>query len=179
MWPSPCPMEYWIKQTWKPKMKGEICFYACRNVFFAFLFELKEELDVIFRNNPYILVLSGMYLNQWYPDFNLDEDISMTIPIQVKLPCLPLSLWSDDQLRAVGNRVGKYLDRDDPKGSQFASSKTCVQVDLEKGLPLEIMLTLGGQNYFQTLDYEQILSTCRHYQEYGHFTKDCKKSTSG
>jgi len=50
---------------------------------------------------------------------------------------------SDDCLREIKNGFGKYLDKVEPKGSQFACAKNCVEVDLEHGFPAEINITLG------------------------------------
>jgi hypothetical protein len=38
--------------------------------FFAFLFEKKEDRDLIFHSGPYFMGERGMYLNKWTPDFS-------------------------------------------------------------------------------------------------------------
>jgi hypothetical protein len=52
----------------------------------------------------------------------------------------------------------------------------CVEVDLEKGLPEAINLTLDNWNYLQQVDYEQLPFKCKICHEYGHFVKHCPKS---
>ena len=76
-----------------------------------------------------------MYLNKWMLDFNLDEDVPTVILLWVKFPSFPLSCWNDDCLRAIGNGVGCYIYKEEPKGFQFTCEKIYVEVDLEKGLP--------------------------------------------
>jgi hypothetical protein len=49
-------------------------------------------------------------------------------------------------------------------------------VDLEKGLPEAINLTLDKWNYLQQVDYEQLPFKCKICHEYGHFAKHCPKS---
>jgi len=85
-------MEAWIDKTWKSMMKGNIKLYACGNGFLNFLFEIKEDKDVILKNKPYFFGSSGMYLNKWSLDFNPYEDILNANPVWVKLPRLPLLL---------------------------------------------------------------------------------------
>lgn len=117
MWPSPRSMDAWIKKTLTPTMKGEIALFVVGNGFFIFLFENKEDKEVIFRNGPYLFGSRGMYLNIWTLDFNPDEDIPTPIRVWFKLLHLPILYWSDDCLRVIGNGVGKYLDKYEPKGS--------------------------------------------------------------
>lgn len=65
--------------------EGEIALSAVDNGFFIFLFEIKEDRDVVFRNGPYFFGSRGMYLNKWMLDFNPDEDIPTAKLVWVKL----------------------------------------------------------------------------------------------
>lgn len=91
MWSSHHSMDLWIDQTRRSKTKGDINLYARGNKLFAFLFELKEDRDAIFRDGPYFFGSRGMYLNKWMMDFNPNEGIRMMIHVWRKLPRLPLS----------------------------------------------------------------------------------------
>jgi hypothetical protein len=51
-----------------------------------------------------------------------------------------------------------------------------VEVDLEKGLPEAIQLTLDNWSYIQQVDYEQIPFKCKACHEYGHFVKSCPQA---
>ena len=57
----------------------------------------------------------------------------------------------------------------------FSCAQICVEVDLEKGLPESIILSIDGWNHLQTIDYKQIPFKCKYYHEYGHFAKSCPK----
>jgi hypothetical protein len=52
-------------------------------------------------------------------------------------------------------------------------------VDLEKGLPEAIYLTLDNLTHIQQLDYEQFPFKYKVCHEYGHFAKECMKKTQG
>jgi hypothetical protein len=53
-----------------------------------------------------------------------------------------------------------------------------VEVDLEKGLPIEILMNLDNYKHVQKLDYEQLPFKHKACHEYGHFAKDCKKTVA-
>ena len=53
-----------------------------------------------------------------------------------------------------------------------------MEVDLEVGLPEAIKLTVADWTHIQELDYEQLPFKCRHYHDYGHFARHCKKKNA-
>ena len=83
----------------------------CGKGYFAFIFEKKEDRDLIFRNNPYFMGPRGMYLNKWDLSFNPEKDIPKAILVWVKLPHLPMHCWNDEDFKAIGNMLGKYVDK--------------------------------------------------------------------
>jgi len=42
--------------------------------------------------------------------------------------------WGDESVKAIGNAVGKYIDRFEPRENMHACARICVEVDLGKGL---------------------------------------------
>jgi hypothetical protein len=70
----------------------------CGKGFFAFLFEKKEDRDLIFHSGPYFMGTRGMYLNKWTPDFSPENDIPSAVPVWVRLPFLPLHYWNDETI---------------------------------------------------------------------------------
>ena len=83
----------------------------------------------------------GLFLAPWTLGFNLEAEIT-TAPVWVRLPHLPLHLWGKSSLADISNKLGHYLDSADPKGGQFSCARICVEVNLEKGLPKALKLTL-------------------------------------
>jgi hypothetical protein len=96
------------------------------------------------------------------------------VPVWVRLPHLPLHCWNPKSLEVIGNKLGKYIDRAERR-DQYSCVRICVEVDLEEGLPEAIKLTVADWSYIQVLDYEQLPFKCRHFHNYGHFAKHCKK----
>jgi hypothetical protein len=100
--------------------------------------------DLIFRNGPYFMDTRGMYLDKWTPDFDTDVDVPSAMSIWVHLPHLPLHCWNNDFLRSVGNAHETYINRTKPKAGIFSYAQICAEVDLEKGLPKVIKLSLDN-----------------------------------
>jgi len=80
----------------------------------------------------------GMYLNSWTLDFIPENDIPNAVLVWVCLPFLPLHCWNNETIRSIGNTLGKYIDRAEPKDGLQACAWIYVEVDLEKGLPKAI-----------------------------------------
>ena len=101
----------------------------------------------------------GLFLAPWTIDFNPGDEITAA-PVWVRMPNLPLPLWEKPSLEEIGNKLGRFLDSAETKGAQFTCARICVEVNLEKGLPEAIKLTLGDWSHIQELDYEQIPFKC-------------------
>jgi hypothetical protein len=52
----------WIDKKWKPLMKGSLSHFFCGRGFFSFLFEHKEDKDLIFCSDPYFFGEEGCIL---------------------------------------------------------------------------------------------------------------------
>jgi hypothetical protein len=72
-------MHHWLELNWRKLIQGQMYVAFCGKGFFAFLFEKKEDRDLIFRSGPYFMGAHGMYLNKWTPDFSPENDIPSTV----------------------------------------------------------------------------------------------------
>jgi len=176
LWPSPKAVTAWMKECWKSLVQGKVDLCAVGRGFYSFNFTKKADRDLVFRSGPYFMGSRGLYLAPWTLDFNPEAEITAA-PVWVRLPHLPLHLWGKSTREDIGNKLGRYLDSADPKGDQYTCARICVEVNLEKGLPEAIKLTLGDWSHIQELDYEQIPFKCLHCHAYGHFAKSCPKAS--
>jgi hypothetical protein len=175
LWPSPKTVEAWMDDRWKLLIKGNVSLFAVGRGFFVFGFASKEDCDLVFRSGPYFMGSRGLFLAPWTLDFNPEAEITAA-PVWVRLPHLPLHLWGTRSLEDIGNKLGRFLDSAEPKGDQFTCARICVEVNLEKGLPEAIKLSLGEWCHIQELDYEQIPFKCLRCHAYGHFARSCPKA---
>ena len=79
-----------------------------------------------------------LYLNKWTLDFDPNQDVPSVVLVWVRLPHLTLHCWNSRSLEAIGNTLGKYIDRVDRR-VQYTCAKICVEVDLEVGIPEAII----------------------------------------
>jgi hypothetical protein len=119
----------------------------------------------------------GLYLNRWHPSFDPELEVPKEVTVWVRLPNLPIHCWNSSSLQAIGNGLGNYIDKADPK-DQYSCARICVEVNLEVGLPEAVKLKVGEWKHFQKLDYEQLPFKCRGCHEYGHFQRNCPKDLS-
>jgi hypothetical protein len=174
LWPSPKMVDAWIEERWRPLIQEKVTRSAVGRGFFVFSFSSKEDRDLVFRSGPYFMGSRGLFLAPWTLDFNPGDEITAA-PVWVRLPHLPIHLWGRSSLEDIGNKLGRFLDSVEPKGDQFTCARICVEVNLEKGLPEAIKLSLGEWCHIQELDYEQIPFKCLRCHAYGHFAKSCPK----
>jgi hypothetical protein len=85
-------MEIWIQKNWVGLIKGKLSHYFCGKGFYAFFFETKEDMDLIFRSGPYFYGTKGLYLNRWTPNFNPENDIPLVVPCLGSSSSSPASL---------------------------------------------------------------------------------------
>jgi hypothetical protein len=176
LWPSPKTVDAWIEERWRPLIQETVTRSAVGRGFFVFSFSSKEDRDLVFRSGPYFMGSRGMFLAPWTLDFNPGDEITAA-PVWVRLPHLPIHLWGISTLEDIGNKLGRFLDSVAAKGDQFTCARICVEVNLEKGLPEAIKLSLGEWSHIQELDYEQIPFKCLRCHAYGHFAKRCPKAS--
>jgi hypothetical protein len=49
--------------------------------FFVLVFDNPEDKNINFRNEPYFMFPSGLYLNKWSPDFNPTQDVPSVVSV--------------------------------------------------------------------------------------------------
>ena len=109
--PSSKTMESWISKNWMSLISGGLQHCLCGKGFFVFLFENKDDMDLIFRSGPYFMGPRGLYLNCWSLSFDIEKDVPLVASVWVRFPYFPLHFWNDEALQAIGNALGKYIDK--------------------------------------------------------------------
>lgn len=68
--------------------------FLLEEYFSSFIFGSKEERDLIFLSDPYLVEFRVMFMSPGTPNFNLEEDIEV-VQFWVKLPLFPDPFWED------------------------------------------------------------------------------------
>jgi hypothetical protein len=114
-------------------------------------------------------------LKRWRMAFNPESDYFQLRHLWVLLPGLPLHLWNDEALRAIGNSLGKFISLDSPSllGSSRMMGRVLVEMDLSVGLPETLEIDWRGRKILQNLDYLGIPFRCNRCRETGHLRRSC------
>ena len=79
-------------------------------------------------------------------------------------------------MTSIGNSLGWYIDKSEPKYPMFSCAWICVEVDLKKGLPEVVNLIMDSWSHEQKVDYDQLHFKCKKWYGCGHFARDCTRN---
>lgn len=105
------------------------------------------------------------------------------ILIWVRLPYLPLHLWADSLFEEIGDAIGSFIMVDNDFYGHYHTMfyHILVELDVSKGLPVEIVINSSSRSWVQTLDYDGISFRCRRCFKTVHAVGNCgieKKNSS-
>lgn len=95
---------------------------------------------------------NGFYLDRWNLDFKPENGTPLAVPVQVKLPYIPLHCWDEETLRNIRNALGKYIDIAKVRESMYACERIYVEV---------VQLFLDSCSFIQPINYDQIPFKCQ------------------
>lgn len=104
-------MRHWVELQWKPLIDYTPIVARLLKEWYCFHFLSTNDLEAI-QNHPWVYGRSFLALRKWYMGYNLLENTPINNLIWVKLPGLPLELWSKETLTKIGNAIGRcvYVD---------------------------------------------------------------------
>ena len=105
-WPKLADLHAWLDECWKPILQQTFSIYPCAWGFFVIDFDNQEDKSTIVEVGLWFWGSSGLFMQQWNPNFNPSTTSISTVPIWVRLPNSPLHLWSDPSLRTIRNAIG-------------------------------------------------------------------------
>jgi hypothetical protein len=119
-------------------------------------------------------------LKRWRLAFNPDTEYFQHRHLWVLLPGLPLHLWNDESLKAIGNSIGQFisLDTQSQKSPSRKMGKILVAIDITAGLPAKLDIVWRGRVHQQTLDYLGLPFRCNICRETGHLRHSCPGKSS-
>lgn len=176
-WPSLPQLYTWISQSWEPIIKDSINIFLSAKGFFIAKFEYAEDRSKILGINPFSWEDKFVLMvKPWFSGFNPSIDSFNEIPIWVRLPNLPLHLWTDSLLEEVGEALGEFLmiDKDSFQIYHSTYARILVNIDVSKGLPAELEIESSLGSWVQPLDFEGIPFRCRKCFQTGHVAAWCK-----
>ena len=120
-------------------------------------------------NRPWFWGRVGCFMTPWKSDFDpVNAPVTIT-PIWVRLLNLSIHFICIEALKEIGNTLGKFVAVDGERLQKGMATYVhiCVEVDLSKGLPENIILKWNSNSWVQHLDYENTAFGCRSYLQTG------------
>jgi hypothetical protein len=107
--------------------------------------------------------------------FNPDTNYFQHMHLWVLLPGLPLFLWNEGALRAIGDSLGKFIaiDPQSLTGPMRKMGRVLVEMDICAGLPEILEIEWRGRKIAQTLDYLGLPFRCNRCRKTGHLRRSC------
>lgn len=121
-------------------------------------------------------IILGHYLivTKWRPKFHPSmETIHLTL-VWVRFPELPLELFDEEILFAMGNTVGKAVKIDNTTLQADRGKYARVYVEVNFSAPLIPFITVLG--CLQRVEYESLFLICFDCGKYGHRLENCPSS---
>ncbi|XP_042044102.1 uncharacterized protein LOC121789801 [Salvia splendens] len=118
-----------------------------------------------------------MRVFKWYPDFNAYCE-SPIAAIWCNLIGLPIHLYDQSALYAIGKLLGNpiEIDRAMAKKSRLSFARLCIEIDITKAPPEEIILDICGRPLVQQVKWDKIMSYCVDCKHVGHKNEVCYAS---
>lgn len=109
--------------------------------------------------------------------FKFDSFEISLAPVWVKLPFLPLCLWTNTTLGLICSKVGRPLHTDH---MTFTKDRVCyvrvlIEIDAAKPLVHEVPVKVGDSEWIQLVEYEFEPIYCSTCMKFGHASGDCSR----
>ncbi|XP_042009095.1 uncharacterized protein LOC121757645 [Salvia splendens] len=121
-----------------------------------------------------------MRVFKWTPDFDAYCE-SPIAAIWCNLIGLPIHLFDQSALFAIGKLLGTpiQVDRATANKSRLSFARICVEIDITKPPPEEIILDICGREMVQQVKWDKIPSYCRECKHVGHKSDLCYAAGRG
>jgi hypothetical protein len=161
----------WMERVWSPVL-GYVpeVFYLTKG-WMGFLCNYPEDVVILLGMN-WVNGASNLMLKRWWIAFNPDTEYFSLRHIWVLLPGLPLYLWNEGALTAIGESLGKFImiDKVNLLATTIKVGRVLVEMDIHLGLSETIEIEWKGKRFLQRIDYLGISFRCSYCRSNSHFS---------
>jgi hypothetical protein len=175
LWPSAFALRECVNKTW---WLGQERFF-CSKGFFIVNFSTKENSQHLLEKGPWFWGRYGLSMQRWFPKFNPLTMTSLTTPVLVRLPNLPLHFYTPYFLLTLGNVLGKFINinKDWITKGFVTFLCICIEINLIQGLLDRILIDWDENDpYMKMINYENTSFKCFSCQQTGHLQATCPLS---
>ncbi|GKC38344.1 hypothetical protein Tco_1050728 [Tanacetum coccineum] len=112
-------VENYVKNTWA---KFGLERVMLQNGFFFFQFAIKEGMEKVIENGPWLIRLVLLILNVWTPNSKLKKDEITSVPVWIKLHKVPIVAYSEVGLSLITTKIGHPIMLDSYTSSMCLKS---------------------------------------------------------
>lgn len=150
--------------------------HSRENGYFFFKFGEEEECNRILQNGPWLFDGRLIVLKRWTEGLELERDLLSSVPIWVRMPSLPLKLWSRDIISRIASLMGKplFMDRATTMGDRIDYARCFI--DIKAGFPFPNKVSIQveeGELQDIDIEYEWIPPACAKCKSFGHLDTLC------
>lgn len=142
---------------------------------YSFHFQKQEDLERVLVK-PWVYGRSFLSLSRWYMGFDPLKNTPSHSLIWLKLPNLPLELWTQESLESIGNAIGKFIYVD--PWIRGEKDKRIAWILIERpykgGYPEQLEIIWEGTRTHQRIDFWGIPFRCSTCHCTGHLQNACK-----
>lgn len=168
-------MENKLKRSWTKDVKLTIT--DMPNDFYLVEFSSDANYNHALFEGPWQVADHYLIVQRWQPFFVMTAEETRKIHVWIRIPRLPIELYSKTFLDRVGASLGTMLniDRLTSIHSRGKFVRICVEVDLQRPLKSHIMVC----GYPILLEYEGLHSIYFQCGKYGHKKDQCREILDG
>ncbi|KAH7860856.1 hypothetical protein Vadar_018809 [Vaccinium darrowii] len=165
-----------INKAWKTRAKFTISRW--NNGYYAFSFELEEDVTKILAQAPWSISGNLLVLTRWDQDKSVEELDFTSSPFWIQVHGLPLSCMSRKNGGAIARIMGFSIEPE--TNTSFEANKTItsylrlrVRIDITK--PLNKGFFLKRSDLWVRIQYERLSDFCYACGRIGHTLNKCKE----
>ncbi|GJV06019.1 hypothetical protein Tco_1343675 [Tanacetum coccineum] len=160
-----------------------------QNGFFFFQFTMKEGMERVLENGPWLICLIPMILNVWTANSRLRKDEITTVLVWVKLHNVPIVAYSEIGLSLITTKLGKPIMLDGYTSNMCLNSwgqnsyaRALIEVSARTALMDSIVVAIPIQNdpghTLETIniEYEWQPPRCDMCKNFNHNDSQCPKN---
>ncbi|XP_026445435.1 uncharacterized protein LOC113346043 [Papaver somniferum] len=148
--------------------------------FFIIKLLTREDKENFYREgnkDPWIVNEQPLRLIEWYPWFDADKQCTSHSTVWVKFPGLPVEMWVEKTLLALGKSLGTPIVVDkrtlNHKYGHYAS--VLIDIDFAKLNTDYVYVEAGGRNFLQPFKILKRPKYCSKCKIVGHLDSECRK----
>lgn len=162
-----------LLHMWSPV--GRIEIHARENGYFIFKFHDPIDCQKVTSEGPWMYDGRLLILKKWSPASTFDRDVLSSLPLWIRIPSLPLKIWSRQALSEICSAIGKpiQLDALTANHERLLYARAFVEISASKPPPSQVDIIIEGITHKLPIEYEWIPPHCDKCFSFGHVSANC------